>query len=118
MSEVAVSEQVEAPTQLRRADVVFDGGAGDLFVTQLLAMFITSLSFGILFPWAICMLEKWKVDHTVVDGVRLEFRGAAMGLFGSWIKWWFLSVITFGIYSFWVIPALNKWKADNTYLRK
>jgi len=62
------------------------------------------------------MLEKWKVDHTVIDGMRMEFKGSAIGLFANWIKWWFLTAITFGIYSFWVIPELNRWKAQNTFI--
>ncbi len=95
-------------------NVVFDGGAGDLLLTGILAFLVTFLTFGICYPWSLCMMEKWRVDHTIVDGRRLTFSGSAWGLFGNWIKWFALCFITFGIYYFWVIPDLNKWKADNT----
>jgi uncharacterized membrane protein YjgN (DUF898 family) len=117
-----MSTAVQKPTtensvsQVRRPDVEFTGGAGDLLGTQIIAYFITIFTFGICFPWALCMLEKWKVDHTLIDGKRMEFKGSAIGLFGNWIKWWFLTAITFGIYSFWVIPELNRWKAQNTFI--
>jgi uncharacterized membrane protein YjgN (DUF898 family) len=113
VKEEMVDERVKS---IRSADVVFNGGAGDLLVTQIIAYLVTLCTFGICFPWALCMMEKWKVDHTIIDGNRLEFRGSGIGLFGKWIKWWALSVVTLGIYSFWVIPDLNKWKASNTFI--
>ncbi len=99
-------------------DVEFDGGAADLFVTGILAWLVTVCSFGICYPWALCMIEKWKASHTIVDGNRLDFTGSAVGLFGNWLKWWFLCAVTFGIYSFWVYPDLQKWKAKNTVIKR
>lgn len=106
----------EPKIKLQKNDVVFDGGAGDFLVTGILAFLVTVFSLGICYPWALCMKEKWVIEHTVVDGKRLKFTGSAFGLFGNWIKWLFLCFITLGIYSFWVIPALQKWKANNTHL--
>ena len=101
--------------KLKSNGVEFDGGAGDFLVTGILAFLVTSISFGICYPWALCMKQKWITEHTIVNGQRLRFEGSAVGLFGNWIKWFFLCTITFGIYSFWVIPELEKWKADNTH---
>ena len=100
--------------KLQKQSVVFDGGAGDFLITGILAFLVTAFTFGICYPWALVMKERWIIEHTIIDGKRLKFEGSAFGLFGNWIKWFFLCLVTFGIYSFWVVPALQKWKADNT----
>ncbi|AUN08976.1 hypothetical protein CF081_19615 [Clostridium botulinum] len=95
-------------------DSYFDGGLLQLIGWTLLGFIITTCTFGICYPWAVCMIYGWKINHTVVNGRRLKFHGTAMGLFGNWIKWLLLSVITLGIYLFWVGIAIEKWKAKNT----
>lgn len=94
----------------------FDGGAGTFFGTQLLAILVTIITFGIAYPYALVLIQNWKTKHTLVDGVRLRFTGTGMGLFGNWIKWLFLTVITLGIYGFWVIPRITKWVVEHTEL--
>ncbi|CZQ87355.1 Hypothetical protein Tpal_885 [Trichococcus palustris] len=92
----------------------FDGGLTQLIIISLLGAIITGLTFGICYPWALCMQYKWKIEHTVIEGRRLEFHGTALSLFGNWVKWLFLLIITFGIYGFWVGIKLEDWKAKNT----
>ena len=92
----------------------FDGGAGSYMVTALFGWFITSITFGLAYPWALCMYHRWRSKHTIINGQRLTFNGRAISLIGLWLKWWFLSIITFGIYIFWVIPSLNKWVVEHT----
>ncbi len=92
----------------------FDGGLLQLIGWKLLGIVITFCTFGICYPWAVCMVCGWEIRHTVVNGHRLTFDGTAMQLFGSWIKWLLLSIITFGIYGFWVGIALRKWKVKHT----
>ncbi len=92
----------------------FDGGLLQLIGWTILGGIITTITFGICYPWALCMFYGWRIDHTVVNGRRLKFTGTAMGLFGNWIKWLVLIFITFGIYGFWVGIALEKWKVKNT----
>ena len=92
----------------------FDGGAGTYLGTGILAALITICTFGICFPYALVVLERWRAKHTYIDGRRLLFSGTGMGLFGLWIKWLFLCFITFGIYSFWVAPRIQQWKVENT----
>ncbi|MGF9853525.1 DUF898 family protein [Bacillus paramobilis] len=81
---------------------------------SILGTLITVFTFGICYPWALCMVCGWKINHTVVDGHRMKFNGSAVGLFGNWIKWLVLTVITLGIYGFWVSIKLEDWKVKNT----
>jgi uncharacterized membrane protein YjgN (DUF898 family) len=92
----------------------FDGGLLQLIGWTLLGILITLCTLGICYPWALCMLYGWKIEHTVINGRRLNFNGTAMGLFGNWIKWLLLCIVTVGIYSFWLGIALEKWKVKHT----
>ena len=92
----------------------FDGGLLQFIGWNLLGAFVTLITVGICFPWALCMVYGWKINHTVIEGRRLQFKGKAIGLFGNWIKWLLLCLITLGIYSFWLNIALEKWKVKNT----
>lgn len=92
----------------------FDGGLLQLIGWRILGFLITSLTLGIAYPWAVCMVYGWETNHTVIEGRRLKFTGSAIGLFGNWIKWLFLTIITLGIYGFWVQIAIQKWKVRNT----
>ena len=92
----------------------FDGGLLQLIGWNILGGIITTITAGICYPWALCMVYGWKINHTVIGGRRLKFTGSAVGLFGNWIKWLLLSIITLGIYLFWLGIALEKWKVKNT----
>jgi len=92
----------------------FDGGLLSLIGWKILGFLVTILTLGICYPWALCMVYGWKINHTVIEGKRLKFTGSAVGLFGNWIKWFLLCIITLGIYSFWLGIALEKWKVKNT----
>lgn len=96
-------------------DSYFDGGLLQLIGYRLLGALITTITFGICYPWAVCMQYNWEIKHTVINGHRLYFDGSAIGLFGNWIKWLFFTIITFGIYGFWVKIAIKKWKTKHTH---
>jgi len=92
----------------------FDGGLFAYIGWSILGFFLTVLTFGIAFPWALCMVYGWKINNTVINGHRMRFNGSAIGLFGNWIKWLLLTFITLGIYGFWVFIKLEDWKVKNT----
>ena len=92
----------------------FDGGLLSYIGWITFGSLITSCTFGICYPWALCMIYGWKINHTVVEGRRLKFNGSAVGLFGNWIKWLLLIIVTLGIYGFWVHIKLEQWRVKNT----
>lgn len=92
----------------------FDGSLLSFIGWIILGTLITIITLGICYPWALCMVYGWKINHTVVDGYRMKFSGSAIGLFGNWLKWLFFSIITLGIYGFWVAIKLEDWKVKNT----
>lgn len=95
----------------------FDGGLLQYIGWSILGSLITVLTLGICFPWACCMIYRWEIEHTVVNGQRLYFDGTASQLFGNWVKWLLLTIITLGIYSFLLFIKLKQWKVKHTHFR-
>ena len=93
---------------------VFDGGAATYYGTFILGILITLFTFGLGYPWALCLFHKWKAKHTYVNGKRLIFIGGGFSLIWLWIKWYIFTILTLGIYIFWVIPSLNRWIVEHT----
>lgn len=93
----------------------FDGGLLGLIGWTILGAIATIFTLGLLYPWALCQVYGWRINHTVIEGRRLHFSGSALSLFGYWIKWWLLTIITLGIYGFWVNIKLEDWKVRHTY---
>jgi uncharacterized membrane protein YjgN (DUF898 family) len=91
----------------------FVGGAANYLGTAILAFCITVFTIGIMYPFALVLMERWKAKHATIDGRRVVFTGTGLGLFGLWIKWLVLSIITLGIYTLWVGPQIQKWKWEN-----
>lgn len=92
----------------------FDGGAATYAGTAILGILITTLTLGICYPFAVVLKERWRCQHTFIDGQQLVFTGSAVGLLGRWLLWLFLSIITLGIFLFWVAPRMQAWKTVNT----
>lgn len=92
----------------------FDGGLFHFIFLIIIGFLVTVLTLGICYPWAVKIIYGWKINHTVIEGRRMQFNGSAVGLFGNWIKWWFFTIITLGIYGFWVFIKLEDWKAKHT----
>jgi len=112
-------EEVEkSPRKVRgrsKGPVEFDGTAGDFFTMYLLFMLLTIITAGLAFPWTSTMLEKWKTEHTLIEGRRLSYNGTGMQLLGLFIVMYFFIIITLGIYMFWAIPKYFKYIAEHTY---
>ncbi|UUX32779.1 DUF898 family protein [Fundicoccus culcitae] len=92
----------------------FDGGLLEYVAIIIGGAIISVLTLGIATPWVMCVIYRWKIDHTVIEGRRLRFHGTGSSLFGQYIKWILLIIITLGIYSFWVGIKLEQWKVRHT----
>ena len=97
-------------------DTKFDGSGVELLGYIILATIICVVTCGIAAPWMICLVYKWKVSHTVINGKRFTFTGNGASLLGHWILWYFLTIITLGIYGFFTYVALRKWTISHTYI--
>jgi uncharacterized membrane protein YjgN (DUF898 family) len=78
------------------------------------ALLIIALALEVCYPFAVVFRQRWKANHSSIDGRQLVFTGSARDLFRNWIKWMLLSVVTFGIYVFWVGPRVQKWICEHT----
>lgn len=93
----------------------FDGRALEWFGLAAITFFATVLSLGWAYPWARCMLEKWKAEHTVISGRRLKFKGKVKNLFVNHLIWSLLSVVTFGVYGIISYVEFEKWKSEQIH---
>ncbi|MDT3425925.1 uncharacterized membrane protein YjgN (DUF898 family) [Paenibacillus forsythiae] len=112
--ETAINVNVNVPIN-GSGESYFDGGLAQYIGWYILGGIVTFITLGICYPWAIVMLYRWRIEHTVIEGRRLRFDGTAVQLFGNWIKWWLLSIITLGIYSFWLSIKLEQWRVKHTH---
>ena len=108
----------EAPPKKKRGRRVgsfeFDGTAGDFFPVFLITTLLSMFTFGLAFPWVLCMMKKWECEHTFVNGRRLRFDGSGGSALGLLLVSYILIVITLGIYSFWAVPKIQRWVTENT----
>lgn len=93
----------------------FDGSLVQYIGYRLIGILVTLVTFGLATPWAIVIIERWRCEHTTIDGKRLIFVGTATDLFGQWIIWLILTVVTLGIYSFWLQIKMQQWVVKNTH---
>lgn len=92
----------------------FHGTTLQLIGWRLLGILLSVLTLGIGAPWAHCMIYRWEISHSSVDGQRLSFDGKGHQLLGKYLLWGLLTVITLGIYVIWIPVRMHKWKASHT----
>ena len=98
----------------------FDGGFWHLVGLSIGGFLFCLITLGIAFPWVACWFIRWRVNHTVVDGKRLQFNGKGLSLFGhyilrGWLLGWILGPLTLGLYIIYYFQvSLKKWEAKNT----
>lgn len=92
----------------------FDGNFWSWFGWRFLSGLLTSVTLGIAYPWAKCMMLRWEVSHTVVNGRRLRFTGSGGQLFGKYILWALLTIVTCGVFGIWMKLRMKKWITKHT----
>lgn len=93
----------------------FDGRTIQLIGWRLLGLLLTGITLGIGAPWAQCMILRWEVRHTVINGKRLCFTGRGLQLLGKYLLWGLLTVITLGIYAIFIPVRMQKWRVSHTH---
>ena len=73
----------QAPETVQK-ESYFDGSTAQYIGWSILAFLLTAITLGIAFPWAMCMKERWRVKHTVIDGKRLTFNGKGIQRIETW----------------------------------
>ena len=95
----------------------FTGGLLGLIGVGIAKFFLTLITIGIAYPWAVCFHQGWIAKHTTIDGKQLFFDGTGGQLFGNYIKWFLLTLITAGIYGLWLGIKMKKWVVKHTHMR-
>lgn len=109
--EVIVEKKVEEI----RTDSYFDGKLIELIGWNFLRYLITIVTLGIAAPWAECMIFRYKINHTILNGKRMNFIGRGGDYFVEKFKWIFFTIITLGIYAFWIPIKKKKWIISNIH---
>jgi uncharacterized membrane protein YjgN (DUF898 family) len=95
----------------------YDGTAGGLFGTALTALFLTVFTCGFGSPWAICLVNKYHREHTLIGGECLSFSGGGAELLVMALIGQILIVVTLGIFSPFHVVNLQKWLWRNTQIQ-
>lgn len=61
------------------------------------------------------MMLEYEIEHTTLNGKRLQFKGTGGSLFVERFRWIFFTIITLGIYAFWIPVKKTKWILSNIY---
>jgi uncharacterized membrane protein YjgN (DUF898 family)/Tfp pilus assembly protein PilF len=93
----------------------FKGTGGQYFPTFFIHLFlISSVTFGIYFPWAWVRLLGLRASHTLINGKAVSFTGTGGQLLGLAIVQGLLTMITLGFYGPWAVCKYCAWRAGNT----
>ncbi|MBR2704579.1 MAG: DUF898 family protein [Clostridia bacterium] len=100
-----------------KGESYFDGNTLQFLGISILSFIINVLSFGLLYPFTVCIKLRWIHKHAFISKKDLEFTGSAVSLWGHYILWTVLSIVTLGIFALW-IPILElKWQTKNTHIK-
>lgn len=92
----------------------FDASTAACVRTTAAAALVTVASLGLAFPFALVFHRRWRADHSIINGRRLEFTGSARELFAVWWPAYILIVLTLGLYGFVVYPRILRWTWEHT----
>lgn len=100
-----------------KGDSYFDGNTLQLIGLNILSFILNVFSFGLLYPFTVCMRHRWINKHAVINRKKLVFTGSGLALWWKYIVWSFLLIITFGIYGLWLPIAELKWQTKNIHIK-
>lgn len=85
-------------------------GKVGLYVIQSV---LTTITFGLYYPWAICRAYRWDLNHQYISGHKLAFDGRGGQLFGHRFLWGLLTLITIGIFGIFAPKKEQQWVAKH-----
>ncbi|MGL5417818.1 MAG: hypothetical protein ACRDAU_19270 [Clostridium sp.] len=91
----------------------YDNTLKNLFFTNLKVILLGIFTLGFAYPWMICIKERSKYSHTIVNGKRLKFVGNPKDLLYHWFFWYILIIITAGLYGIVVHFKFKQWETSN-----
>ena len=94
----------------------FTGGLLGLIGISLLQLIIIIFTLTLGTPWAICVGQRWRAKHTILDGHQTYFDGTGFQLIGNYIIWTLLTIITLGIFGLWLPLKMQNWITKHTHL--
>lgn len=94
----------------------FDGSFFGILGMNALCIIISLITFGLGYPAAKCMRERWLQKHRIISNDRFAFDGKGIALFGQYIIWILLTIVTLGIYSLWLPVKVKEWFVKHTYV--
>lgn len=103
--------------ELKSGESYFYGKLLGLIGINIFTVLLTLVSFGLLFPFAICYKQKWIAKHTVINCKKIVFDGKALSLIGHYLLWYLLSIVTLGIYGLWLPMKVYGWQVKNTHIK-
>ncbi|MFA5283316.1 MAG: DUF898 family protein [Bacilli bacterium] len=106
---------MDKSTTMNENKSLFDGKLIEFIGIVFLSCLISVCTLGIAFPWALVLVYRWQVKHTIYDGKALRFNGTGGQLIGSYLKWLLLCIITLGIYSLFVPIKIKQWQTKHTH---
>jgi uncharacterized membrane protein YjgN (DUF898 family) len=99
----------------------FVGQGGDLFVTYLVGMLLTGITFGIYGSWFQVKMFKFMAQNTEIQVGGRAYRGDFTGTGGDYfvlnLVGTLLTMITFGIYGFWYMAKSLEFQFNNSVYR-
>ncbi|MDD5306130.1 MAG: DUF898 family protein [Deltaproteobacteria bacterium] len=97
----------------------FNGTGGTIFVTYLVGMLLTMITFGIYGAWFCCKLTKVIFSNTeILQGgqphATIDFVATGGSLFVTFLVGYLLTLVTLGIYACWFQVKLYKFFSEGT----
>ncbi|MEG0798245.1 MAG: DUF898 family protein [Acidaminococcaceae bacterium] len=92
----------------------FRGGGFGYIWLLLWTTVVSTLTFGLFFPWAYSAQQRWICANTYVEGRQLVFTGSGIGFFAQWVIIILLVLVTCGLYAPWGYCKFKRWETSNT----
>lgn len=94
----------------------FTGGAFANAFIGWISVLVSIITLGLAYPAMACWKNRWRAQHTYINGKQLAFDGKALQFLGKFMLWLLLSVVTIGIYYVVCMKvAVAKWETKHTH---